>query len=385
MKLSDEFRLVAACCIWPPSERRTAAIRQAAQVPINWAAVQHQTKRHRVAGLVRDGLERAKIDLPEDVRGWIACQAAVVARQSLRLAGEALYLQRSLDGAGLPVTFLKGTALGVLAYGKFSIKQAWDIDMLVLPEDLRQVRGLLMALGYERVMPPPSMAEERFQSWIAFANESWFYHRGRDINLELHWRLSGNRALLSRIDALSGVRSVAIGSQLSLRTLNDVDLFAYLCLHGAHHGWARLKWLADLAALLAQWSGDMIEQLYRRAKADGVGHAAAQGLLLCEELFGTVLPGNLGTELRSDRATRWLVWVARGAMAGDSVLGNFRVAASHFLLSRDLRGWLSELNSKIVGWTDFQIFALPRPLYFLYPLLRLPSWVWRKLNRQPGN
>jgi hypothetical protein len=390
--LPDDFRLVAACCIWPPSERRNAAIRAAAGGNIDWKNVLRVVARQRVSGLAHDGLERAGIEVPAKVKARIAADASDIARQSLMLAQEALKLQAAFDAAGLPAAFVKGSALALLAYGKLGIKHAWDIDLLVEPKDLSRVGTVLAEAGFERQMPPASMSEERFRAWTDFAREGLYRQYVRGTFLELHWRLSDNRSLLAHVTASTGTRKVEIAPGQFLRTLEDADLFAYLCLHGAHHGWSRMKWLADLAALLAQKPLAEVETLYRKAKADGVGRAAAQALLLCERLFGLPLPDGLAAEMQRDRAIRWLVSVALNAMAGDAAsrqtedrpLGNFEIEISHFLLATGMRAWLRELESKAIGWTDFQNFALPRPLYFLYPLLRLPSWAWRRVAHKLG-
>jgi hypothetical protein len=394
--LPDDFLLVAACCIWPHSARRTEAIRAVAARPIDWNKVLRVVARQRVAGLVKDGLRGAGIDPPPAIAARLAANAGDVARQSLQLASEALSLQAAFDAAVLPAVFVKGSALAMLAYGNLGIKHAWDIDLLVAPADVRRACEVLCEAGFERTMPPASFADKRFFAWTEFARECVFRHQLRGTFLELHWRLSDNRALLAHVSTSSSTRPVTIAPGQVLRTLQDEDLFAYLCLHGAHHGWSRLKWLADLAAWLSGKSEAEIEALYRKAKSDGVGRAAAQALLLCERLFGMELPPVLAAEMQSDRATRWLVAVALDAMAGDDhsrqtedrPLGNLRIEISHFLLATGVSAWLSELQSKAVGWTDFQRFALPRPLYFLYPVLRVPSWLWRRaahlMSRQPA-
>ena len=49
--LSPEFRLVAACAMWPPSDRRTEAIRAAAAEPLDWPRFLRVARRHQVIGL----------------------------------------------------------------------------------------------------------------------------------------------------------------------------------------------------------------------------------------------------------------------------------------------------------------------------------------------
>lgn len=390
--LPDEFLLVAACCRWPASEARNAAVASAAGRALDWERVLRVVERQRVAGLVNAALRSAGVEPPPKAKARLAGDAADIARQSLQLASEALRLQAAFDAAGIPAAFVKGTTLALLAYENIGIKHAWDIDLLVSPEDVRRACAVLEAAGFERTMPPPDFAPDRFFAWIDFARECVFRHQVRGTFLELHWRLSDNRTLLAHVTAASARRVMTVAPGQNLRTLEDEDLFAYLCLHGAHHGWSRLKWLADLSAWLSAKSSAEVKRFYRRAQGEGIGRAAAQALLLCEELFAFPLPSALCAEMRGDRAIRWLVAVARDAMAGDpksrqtddQPLGNLKIEVSHFLLATSLGAWARELQSKSIGWTDFQNIALPRPLYFLYPLLRLPSWAWRRVVRLSG-
>jgi hypothetical protein len=61
--------------------------------------------------------------------------------------------------------------------------------------------------------------------------------------------------------------------------------------------------------------------------------------------------------------------------------GTTRGSLSTLLLRRDWRYWLTELNLHLTNPTDVLTVALPGRLRFLYPLLRLPLWVWRHARR----
>jgi putative nucleotidyltransferase-like protein len=378
--LPPEFRLAAACCIWPRGETRTAAIRRAGAAAIDWHRFLETVRRQRVTGLARDGIMAADLAMPEAVVAKLAADAAATGRDALKLASEALQIQAAFDKARLPCLFVKGSALAMLAYGNLGIKQAWDIDLLVAPDDVARAGALLESLGYVRQMPPPDFPESRFRAWVAIAREGLFHNAARNIHLELHWRLSDNHAQLADVLPSGPALCVEVSPGRALRTLGEEDLFAYLCLHGAHHAWARMKWLADVAAWLAGKPQDEVVRLYRAAQARHVGRAAAQALLLSKLLFGLPLPPGLLAEMERDRVVRWLVPVALEAMTGDRILGSMRIEASHFLVADGLWHWLQEVSAKSIGWTDFQRLALPRPLYFLYPVLRLPSWLWRRVG-----
>lgn len=376
--LPAEFRLASACCIWPPSERRNAAIRDAAAQPIDWTQLRAVAERHRIVGLVYDGLKRAVLDVPPETMTALGARAAKIARDSLALAGEAVRLQGTLDAAGVPSLLLKGTPLALLAYGDIGIKHAWDIDILVADDSTARACTALESAGYDRTYPDASMPDNRFRVFTGFAHEAAFRHRAQGTVVELHWRLTDNTTLA--VDLAKDVREAALNTDRRLRTLSDEPNFAYLCLHGAHHAWARMKWLADLAAWLTPKTPGEIEHLVAYAKAHGAGRAAAQALLLCEELFGFPLAPELAHALRATPAVKRLIEIAYDVMQVPEGLhlSNAKVKLSAYLLTGDPRDWARQLNQQMVGWTDFMAFPLPRSLYFLYPIIRVPSWLWRR-------
>ena len=184
---------------------------------------------------------------------------------------------------------------------------------------------------------------------------------------------------------MAASRVVPLTAAAGLRTLGEEDLFAYLCMHGALHWWNRLKWLADVNALLASTPEDDVERLVRAAEARGAGRAAAQALLLCRRLLGTPLPARLMATLGKSATVRWLEATALSAMTTgqgehdphDARFGTTRGSLSTFLLSRSWRYRLAELNLHLTNQTDVLTMPLPERLRFFYPLLRLPLWVWR--------
>src|SRR5262245_60036735 len=128
--LSPEFRLAVACATWPPSNRRTEAIRTAASGTLDWARFLRIATRHQVIGLIHEGLIQARPNVPPEIADEIGTQAAALIRENLALAREAMRLQRLFDDADLPVLFVKGPALAVLAFGNVGLRSGQDIDLL---------------------------------------------------------------------------------------------------------------------------------------------------------------------------------------------------------------------------------------------------------------
>jgi hypothetical protein len=165
------------------------------------------------------------------------------------------------------------------------------------------------------------------------------------------------------------------------------DLFAYLCVHGARHSWSRLKWLADLNALIASRNLD-IEQLYRHAQNIGAGLCAAQALSLCQRLLGLKLPASLNHEFEANKRCRRLTAIAMRAMMAShaaterdpGIRGVARELRNQFLLGRGLRFYTAQCRLAFAGTADIVRMPLSRPLHFIYPLLRLPLWLWRRIK-----
>ena len=115
MAISPEFRLAAACAIWPPSDRRLAAIRSATCETLDWPRFVRVALRHRVLALVQDGLKRVPSEVPAGIAQEINTRSAQMLRESLAMADEALRLQRLFNEADIPVLFVKGASLAMLS------------------------------------------------------------------------------------------------------------------------------------------------------------------------------------------------------------------------------------------------------------------------------
>jgi len=371
--------------MWPPSDCRTDAIRTAAAVPLDWHRFLRVARRHQVIGLAHDGLTRAHPYVPSEMVAEVGAQATRQVRVNLEMARESLWLQRLFEGADLRVLFIKGPALAVLAFGNLGLRAGQDIDLLVAYETLPDATELMLRAGYRRVDPPSTISDAQLRLLMPLRKDLGFVHHATGLRVELHWRLFLNPYAMAEASFMAASRFVPLAGAQGLRTLGEEDLFAYLCMHGALHWWNRLKWLADVNALIASMPEHGVERLVRAAEARGAGRAVAQALLLCRRLFQTPLPASLTATLDKSVTMRWLEATAVKAMTTgrgeqephEVPFGTSRGSLSTFLLSRSWRYHLAELSVQLTNPTDVLTVPLPKPLQFLYPVLRPPLWAWR--------
>jgi hypothetical protein len=212
---------------------------------------------------------------------------------------------------------------------------------------------------------------------------------GTDIAVELHIAIVDNPMLLPSITVHSEQQQVEVGTGMLLPTLSKDALFAYLCVHGSAHGWSRVKWLADVAALLKDEPEAEVERLYRRSIQLGAGRTAAQALLLCAELLALPLGRELKTELKADREAAYLCRVGADAISRSGgaveldqmVMGTVSMQIAHFFMMPGWRYKASEFRRKFLPAAGPAAGKASVTMWFS-PLYRIPQWLLSRARKR---
>jgi hypothetical protein len=385
IRADSELMLAAACCRWPPSPARDAAVRGAAET-VDWARFARVVKRQRIAGLVDAALKAAAMAPPASVVEPITRVARQVAEHNLRAASETVRIVRLIAAAGYPVLVVKGTVLGVQAYGTIGLKHSKDIDLLVLPTHATTAIAVLEANGYHLSAPASTLSASQRAVLVRYGKDVTLVHAGSGVQVELHWRLFGDDTLLPGVTAASATQRVDMARAMAVPTLTLPDGYAHLVLHGANEGWFRMKWIADVAALLAPLDAREVGALHDHATRLGAGLASAQALLLAQELFDFPLAPTFAAALRRSRRVRWLLAGAYRLMAakdGATELADWKSGQLHNLamqavLGRGARHYWQIVRGVLYMQSDMYASSLPPALYRLYPIVRIPRWIARQ-------
>jgi hypothetical protein len=377
------------CVKWPPSDRRAEDISLAASGPIDWKRLLNLAERHRVVGLVNSGLRQIGRAVPAEIVAEFGARFRTLVQSNLTMAAEAVRLLHLFEGVNLPVVFLKGAALSRLIYGGVELRQSDDIDILVPPERFAEASALLQRAGYNLYDPPPQTSATQLRFLHSIRKDFGYIHHRTNMKVELHWSLFLNPHFMTKTPVWTTSRTIELTTGVELRTLNDDDLFAYLCAHGASHWWNRLQWLADIGALLATASPERIGRLCDGAEVRGVGRAVSFALLLCRDVLSTETARHVASDSANGLAMKWMRLTALGAMGistdtrerASIALGTTRGSLSTFLLKKGWRYRLAELRGLLTCQEDILTVRLPYPLRALYPCLRLPFWLWRQIIR----
>jgi hypothetical protein len=338
-------------------------------------------RRHQVSALVAARLAEAGQLVPPALHR----QAEAARHRSLRQLGFMLDLVATLESAGVQAMPIKGAVLSQQAFGSPLLRGAVDIDVLVRPEDVGAAWQAMADAGLRQINPPVPLEGARLALFCRAAKDSLHQSRAGGQLVELHWRLSDELADPG-MPPKEALTRVTLAPGRAVWALEDDALFLYLCMHGAAHGWARIKWLADVAALLHR-SPDAGCRMWDAAQRSGGTIAAGSAIMLAQELFGLAPPAGFkpprglrialilglarrimqaGEGARELEATPWRGWA--------EMLAKLLVAAGW-------RGRLAVLRRLLLAGEDIAQVPLPAALFWLYPLLRVPLLVRRRTKR----
>lgn len=350
---------------------RMEAVCDALRDDHDWEPLLQHAATHRVLPLLHGPLQSAKSKIPPEV--WTRIEDAYQRNLLLAMANTSELLQviSCFDAEGIRCLPLKGCALSAAVYGDPSLRASGDIDLLIDRERLERASELLRLRGYELVTRPelPQTGD------VANVCEHRFERAVDGSVLELRWQIDLISDRLQKHIDIDWLWPECRAMQLagaSIPGLSAERMLVYLCMHGCKHQWSRLSWICDVARLLANTP----ELDWPRATADadaaGLYRCLALGVLLAVRVTGVAIPDHIQHRFKRDRTARIF------SRQFDETL--FRDPGK-------LRGGLLPYNVALLSWRDrlalalsfrflhprerdYTFVALPRPLHFLYYLIR---------------
>ena len=389
--LPPELMLAIACARWPFDEGAREEIEHRAGATLDWKLFLAWIERHGIGPIAHHNLRQVGSPLiPSQVLTELAGQYARNVRLVLRQIAEAQRIQRTLSMAGIQSILIKGPVLSMIAFGDPTLRASRDIDLLVTPAQLHEADRLIRDAGYRRFAPDFELTPRQHALHERFRCQFGYHSESSSLVVELHWRLTSNARLLRLDEGPLRERShrVSLGGG-DVRTLPAEDLFLYLCVHGGVHVWFRLKWLADIAALLRGAAPGFIEGAAERANSLGIARPVHQALVLARALLDAPAPESVLKRAARDRATRGLVTAAYRALAwgglpsepAESRWFNMWVGLQAYRLRAEPTYLWAEFQDQLCSPEDWARLPLPESLSFLYLPIRPISWAARKLHQ----
>lgn len=357
---------------------------------LNWQIFLNLVDRHCIAPLVWHSLRTVeKAPIPDFLLVELRQRVEKNVRYALLQTAELLQIAQRFERAGIPWLPLKGPVLAMQVYGTLSLRHAGDLDLLIDPNFVWDADRILAEAGYVRTIPAFELSAGQAAAFMKIRKDFEYIHTNHSIPLELHWRLTQNAYLFPvAIEEITHRgESVRIGGG-HLAGMASEDLLLYLCAHGAHTGWFRLKWLCDIQELLGNDSRINMSTLLARAQHLGLSRMLTQGFLLVSRIFDAPLPHGTPAMAKQDRIVKTLVKVAERALVKDehywttNAPFSWMPAQLHYRLNlcANLKYKLHNLYFYSLWTEEWRLIRIPVSLFPLYFVLRPLLWLGCQLR-----
>ncbi len=378
---SPEFNLVLACVRWPREADDGDHVRTLAQGRIRWSYLLEIVHIHKVVPLVSRSLDAfAAGYVPDEVAAALRSSTIENAHLCLQRTSDLFALNRLFCQQQIDFRVFKGIPLAIAAFQDPTLRDAGDVDLLIAEKDLFKSEEILRAEGYGRFEPQAQLTPRRLRSYIAHQKDFSYEHRVTGNVIDLHWRLFRNPWLPAnaRLEDV-GEAWFNLGSE-RVPTLPAQEQLLYLCVHGALDGWLRLKWLADIGALLRGMTADQLRSTAAAAAEQRSLPQFSAALLLCQDLLGA---GPLPVECldRSDHRVAHILRFSRRLMASNQYrpvreqIPSTQWFLNECRLHNSLRYRLNLVQRSLFRPRLWQKFDLPDSLFPLYAVLSPFEWL----------
>ena len=365
--------------LFPAAEEMEADIATLSAVT-DWHAVAALARRHHVAGQLLRGLQiHPPLLADAGIESALQASRNRAVRRGWRQLGALKHASDRLAAGGIPCLVLKGLPLSQRLYGHPLLRDALDIDLLVAPETQRAAERVLLDHGWRPALEfPETPARNRWHGRIAA--DRAFMRGGAKV--ELHPRLCHNPHYFAAAfeDLWARSASVNVGTA-AFRTLGEDDEFVYLACHGTRHGWLRLDWLCDVAAILARMAPAHLERVAARCREQRLEIVLSSTLRLCKAAFRVEVPAPSVRLCGEKRAAFIATAAARTWHHQEKPAPGSQLPlklALKLALKPALRYVLHEMSAAMIAPRDWARIDLPDKLFFLYFPLRPLLWLASK-------
>jgi hypothetical protein len=301
--ICPDMELLLCCARTRTDAEMSQRITEAAEKAIDWIQFIRLALRHDTLSLVYWNLQRiCPNSVPTGVLEPLRARHEAEAREGRLLANELIGILGFLDSHGIAAVPFKGPALAVRLYGDLSLRGFGDLDILIREPDVARARRLLLDRGYS----PERVEIGELNQFLRENHELLLYRADGRVRVDLHWRFTSRTACLSGDPErfLEDLETVSLAGE-AVRSLRLETYLLVLSMHAAKHQWIQLKFICDIAEILAVRDLDW-HFVLQEAGQLGLKRVLGIALLLAQGLLGATVPPILSRDLKIDRAAKAL-------------------------------------------------------------------------------
>ena len=370
--------------------------------PIDWDAFDAGVRKHRLQPLLIRGLrsmDQQTVEQYPALKRYLGMQNKYT-KESFQRLQALTQANNALTQAGIRMIAMKGPLLAMEAYGDPSLRTSRDLDVMVSEEDLGRAGEILESLGYVCEENPFHKTPLRWKFYSRVELEKHEVYTREDVVLELHWQ--DNYQSGDSFDELWARRQEQLLLGRPIAMMGTTDRYPALIIHGAEHGFHRLRWLLDLYELQKKPDFSWAE-LFAKMHGQGLGSLLLETMIV---MYRLDLPGltDLSWEGFALRRTGDGILVTASEEIGGELHRALELSEAAYPLWQEEITWGDERQKAydrllpvsmfqktpaqkllaVLGPSkiELELVDLPDWLFWVYFIIRPISLIWRRLLRK---
>jgi hypothetical protein len=297
--LRSEIELLLCCARTRIDSERASQIQVLLTEHLDWTYLCQVASQHRLTSLLYWNLNALYPDaIPKVSLERLRSYFHRITGRTLLLTLELCKILDLFDSRGISAIPYKGPTLAVSAYGNLALRYFDDLDILIHPRDILQIKNVLVSQGYQPQFPLDSIKEATF---FHPRFEHTFARREGPFMIDVHWATVPLYLSFSQdLEHLSNYLEPVMLEGKTILTFSPEDLLLILCTHNSKHGWERLSWICDIAELISAHQKIDWNRVLEQAVTLNGTRMLLLGLFLANRLLGVTLPEEISLRVRTD-------------------------------------------------------------------------------------
>lgn len=248
----------------------------------------------RLLSALYKNLQKNGIDDPELVR-LKGVYRFIWVKNHRRLAA-VTFLIKAFEKEGIPLLFLKGIPLTVLAYRDVGSRYMEDVDILVPQDQTVRAIKFLRELGWRPMLKNLESLDTPWSKRFLDIQASCGFRDDNKVEIDVHWHLMYELVHMDpRINEEFWERAIPFTVHgLQALTLSPEDQLIHICVHGTRwNPYPPFRWVVDAMKLMETWPDLDWDRVFRQAERMKLVLPVREALGYLKRVFHADIPDSV--------------------------------------------------------------------------------------------
>ncbi|NOQ26737.1 MAG: hypothetical protein GQ564_15360 [Bacteroidales bacterium] len=338
---------------------------------INWDVFLNLVLKHRLVSHVLKHSNKLASKIPQEIIKQLKEIRLIQSKTSLEYTSVLIKIANQFRINNIKFISFKGPLLSFELYNDVGFRNFNDLDILVNKDDVENAKKIIEDLEFKCIYPKIELSDKQREINYSLSHHYHFKNKPRSIDIELHWSISNPKSFfgMPTSQIISNSQIIDISGH-SISYLSTIENLVYQAAHGAIHQWYRLFWLKDFSELLKKTNPELIKKAFELSKKLKLDKCFLQAIALSYLLYNVDLPDYRDIEINKYLMKIPLKSISSTDLNQQGIKGKIKSLIYRLKLKPDLNYYFELTYRLRTHLTDWELLKLPKPLFFLFYILR---------------